>query len=379
MPKAGFLYKQVYEKIKKNILDGEFSPGSKLPSEEEFCKEYQVSAITVKKAMDLLVADELVQRVPGWGTFAAEEVQKTEEIQMAEEKEERIEKEKDWKERKRNKLIGLVLEHVSSPFGVEMMYCIDSEARKAGYKLCIRFSYGSREKETEEIDYLLSMDVEGIIIMPCHGTHYNNAILKLIIEKFPIVLIDKKLAGIEVPSVSTDGRKAVKTLVMHLSERHCNKIGLITVDVEGTTSLIERREGFYLSMDELGLTPEKECVLPHEITDFLESKAKMEYISLLCDYFKKMKGELDGVICTEFGFMPALVQAAKECKIAIGKELKVCCIDEDYQAPGGYYFTHMKQDEKAIARLAVELLLQENRPAAKDYTVPALFHQGRTT
>jgi DNA-binding LacI/PurR family transcriptional regulator/DNA-binding transcriptional regulator YhcF (GntR family) len=383
-----FLYKQVYEGIREKILDGKFPKESKLPSEEEFCTEYEVSTITVKKAMDLLADDGLVRRVPGKGTYVMgdanidmdtpmEEDNKENEISenLNPESEPKVALQKG----KKRKLIGLVLEHVASPFGLDMMYQMDYEAENAGYKLCIRFSYGNREKETDEIDYLLSLNVEGLIIMPCHGAHYNTAILKLIIDNFPVILIDKRMTGIPVSTVSTDGKNAIKSLVKHLYDRGCRNIGLITVDATGTTSLIDRKEGFYSGMDEIKLTAEEECVLIHDHTNFVDKKTEQIDTECIRHYFEKTRGELDGVVCTEYGMMSSVVQAAKLLGMNIGSDLKICCIDEDYQASDGYYFTHMKQDERSIAKLALELLIQDMVRPAIDYVVPAIFNQGKTT
>ncbi len=362
-------------------MSGIFPKDSKLPSEKEFCTEYEVSAITVKKAMDLLVDEELVRRVPGKGTYVidnagAEKVaQREEEVKEAD----RYEKPEVEPKDKKRKLIGIVLEHVASPFGLDMLYQLDYEAEKAGYKLCIRFSYGNREKETDEIEHLMALNVEGIIIMPCHGSHYNNAILKLIVDDFPVILIDKRMTGISVSTVSTDGKNAVRLLVKHLYERGCRNIGLITLDTSDTTSLIDRREGYYCGLEEYNLPLAEECVLKYGDTNFVDKKTEQIDADNIRQYFEKTRGRLDGVICTEYGMMSSVVKAAKALGIRIGSDLKICCIDEDYQAADGYYFTHMKQDEREIAKLALKLLIQGGNQPAIDYVVPAIFRQGRTT
>lgn len=66
------LYQQLSDKIKKQIIDGQLKPGDRLPTEAEFSQTFNVSRITVRKAIELLVDDEYVIRKQGIGTFVAQ-------------------------------------------------------------------------------------------------------------------------------------------------------------------------------------------------------------------------------------------------------------------------------------------------------------------
>lgn len=66
------LYHQVYLILKDSIRSGVYASGSALPIEPVLCDEFGVSRITVKRAMRELVADGLVVRQRGKGTFVAE-------------------------------------------------------------------------------------------------------------------------------------------------------------------------------------------------------------------------------------------------------------------------------------------------------------------
>ncbi|WP_181257306.1 GntR family transcriptional regulator [Pseudaminobacter soli (ex Li et al. 2025)] len=63
---------QVQFDLQRRIASGEFKAGDLLPTEEQFCREYGVSRITLRRAVDALVADLFVVRRQGVGTFVAE-------------------------------------------------------------------------------------------------------------------------------------------------------------------------------------------------------------------------------------------------------------------------------------------------------------------
>ena len=67
-------YIQVYAAIRDWIYQGSYKPGQRLPTEGELCDLFGVSRITTRKAVDMLVDEELVVRQPGRGTFVVEDL-----------------------------------------------------------------------------------------------------------------------------------------------------------------------------------------------------------------------------------------------------------------------------------------------------------------
>lgn len=66
------LFKQLADTLRSAIDNGEYSAGSRLPTENELCQRYSVSRVTVRKALDELSHGEYLVRKPGKGTFVAE-------------------------------------------------------------------------------------------------------------------------------------------------------------------------------------------------------------------------------------------------------------------------------------------------------------------
>lgn len=62
-------YHQVYITLRTWFRDGQYAPGAQIPTETELCKQFGVSRITVRKAIDDLVREGWLVRYQGRGTF----------------------------------------------------------------------------------------------------------------------------------------------------------------------------------------------------------------------------------------------------------------------------------------------------------------------
>lgn len=66
------LYRQVYDTLVSRIAGGEWEPGHELPSEHALAAELEVSQGTVRKALNVMADESLVERHQGKGTYVAE-------------------------------------------------------------------------------------------------------------------------------------------------------------------------------------------------------------------------------------------------------------------------------------------------------------------
>lgn len=66
------LYRQVRETLLRRIAEGRWAPGATVPNEHALALELGVSQGTVRKALDSLAAENLVERRQGKGTTVAE-------------------------------------------------------------------------------------------------------------------------------------------------------------------------------------------------------------------------------------------------------------------------------------------------------------------
>ncbi|HMK48747.1 MAG TPA: GntR family transcriptional regulator [Thermodesulfovibrionales bacterium] len=63
------LYVQIYSIFLEKIENGEWPAGGQIPAEDELCKIYDVSKVTVREAIQELVREGYLRRLQGKGTF----------------------------------------------------------------------------------------------------------------------------------------------------------------------------------------------------------------------------------------------------------------------------------------------------------------------
>ncbi|WBX84515.1 GntR family transcriptional regulator [Sphingosinicella microcystinivorans] len=69
------LYRQVYDIVVGKVAQGVWKPGEALPSEQALARELGVSQGTMRKVLDALTAEKVLERHQGKGTFIAENTQ----------------------------------------------------------------------------------------------------------------------------------------------------------------------------------------------------------------------------------------------------------------------------------------------------------------
>ncbi|MCK1985614.1 MULTISPECIES: GntR family transcriptional regulator [Peribacillus] len=68
----GVKYRMVVEQMEKEIVEGKYTLETKLPTEEELMKKFDVSRNTIRKAINILVEQGYIYQVQGSGIFLRE-------------------------------------------------------------------------------------------------------------------------------------------------------------------------------------------------------------------------------------------------------------------------------------------------------------------
>ena len=156
----------------------------------------------------------------------------------------------------KTRTIGVIVFSIQSLFNGTLLHHIGEYFRKRGYGLIICDSCNDEQTEADNVRFLISKKVDGIIVIPVSRTvgFLNPAKSRNI----PVVLLDRSVEGAEYDCVRISNRDVAKEAVKHLISKNHKKIAVLFSETEYTG--VERYNGFMDAMNEAGLeVPEQFC------------------------------------------------------------------------------------------------------------------------
>lgn len=155
--------------------------------------------------------------------------------------------------------IGVVIPELNNTFCAEIITGMEDVLRSHGYATIVCDCRTDKKLEREAVEFLIRRRVDGIINMPVdeEGNHLKR------FQKMgkPIVLIDRKIQGIDCDSVLVDNKKAAEDAVRYFIERGHRNIGIIGGPEEVFTAQ-ERMAGYYKALESAGI-PVSESLIWH--------------------------------------------------------------------------------------------------------------------
>lgn len=335
------LFQQIVNELVAALREGRIVSGERLPSEHELARRFSVSRITAKKALDELAHAGMVERIRGKGTFALETG---------------VGKMRDT--RTSDHLIGFLLPDFSETYGVKLLYAVEERCHKYGAHLVVKRTFGSAEREAIAIQALTRLKVQCLIIFPVHGEHYNPEVLKLVLDGFPVVLVDRYLRGIPASAIFTDNRMAAASLTSHVLAEGYSRIAFVSPPAEHTSAIEDRQLGFQTTLARRRLVPAGFLTLYSSLpTSFTPPNIEADESRILT-FLRENKG-IDAFVASEYNLAVVLAHALVVAGKRVPEDVAIACFDAPHQPLQEPLFTHIQQDEALMGSLAVDLLIQQ--------------------
>lgn len=127
--------------------------------------------------------------------------------------------------------IGILLPEILNHFYAKVLFGIEQEASKNGYKIVTCITNESYEKEVEYVEMLNYSSVDGFILALSKETQMLNKVdhfIDLKRDNVPLIMFDRVSAEIDCDKVIVDDKHASKTATRHLISTGCKKIAIIS-------------------------------------------------------------------------------------------------------------------------------------------------------
>jgi GntR family transcriptional regulator of arabinose operon len=347
-------YKPMYKKIESYILDQIISenwkPLSRIPSENELAEQFNVSRITVKNALSELVDRGVVYRQQGKGTFVSEIGQGDLLVKAA-----------DVSVSPSKRTIGFLLPRLDNRFTANILSGIEDSFSERGYRLLFSKTNDSQAEEILKIREMQQYGVQGLIIYPVEGEKYNNEILSLTLIKFPLVLLDRLLKGIDTNSVSSNNFQGAIDAVGHLYELGHRHIGFISTNAEGTSSIEDRLAGYEQALEDRHILINRSLQMTR-----LSINSSDEEVSKLIEQFLLANPHMSALLSSNYS--PHVIQTARRLGIRVPEDLSVVFFDDVVHPEFAIVPpTVVIQQERELGREAGKLIVEQIENGSGDY------------
>ncbi|MDP8924383.1 MAG: substrate-binding domain-containing protein, partial [Chloroflexota bacterium] len=261
------------------------------------------------------------------------------------------------------RLVGVVIPDVARMRVPEMLAGLEGGLREAGYSLLLGGSGDWREQEAEQIGRLVGQGVSGLILYPVDGASNAPLLRRLRADGLPVVLIDRYLPELEVDAVVADNIVGACQAVGHLLRVGRQRIGFVSTNNLGTSSIAERRAGYLLALEQLATEGGRPSVIGPTCRELRrlfrwpsEDQAARHNLLVLEQYLSR-PDRPDAVFAVNDMVAFQVLEAASRLGLHIPDDLAVVGFDNlgspDY---AGVPLTTVEQPREAIGRVAAELL-----------------------
>lgn len=355
-----FLYERVYDYVLDEIRSQSLRPGDRVPSEKELAERFGVSRITSKRALAMLAEAGLVDRRRGKGSFVVEDAPRLRALRAHGRT-----RPSRTPSLQSSSCLALVLPDASDAYGLALLCAIEERCAEYGYHLVVRRTRDSQPVEEQAIEALAGGVADGLIVFPVHGEFYNASLVRLVLDRSPLVLVDRYLPGIPACSVHTDNVAAAQALTGHLLDQGHRQIAFFSPPADKTSSIEERIRGFESALRERGLAPatgryvtDLHSTLPGSATDRGAALVDRDRIRA----FVAREPAVTGFVACEYSIAVMLREVLEELGElgevgdAAGRRVIACFDSPEADAKE---FVHIQQDQRTMGRLAVDLLISQ--------------------
>lgn len=211
----------------------------------------------------------------------------------------------------RSSSIGLIIPDLTNPLFPPIVRGVEDVLRPVGYNAWIVNTDNRQDVEARAVESIRQRNVEGFVFATAHLHH--PLLEEMAASSTPMVLINRRLASADIPSVTSDDAAGVALAMQHLVELgHRNIVHL--AGPQDLSTGVNRRRAFRENLEERGLPNEAERVA---VCDSWSEDAGARAMLHLLDSDVPFTAVLAGNDLLALGAFDALAERGISCPGAI--------------------------------------------------------------
>jgi DNA-binding LacI/PurR family transcriptional regulator len=216
--------------------------------------------------------------------------------------------------------IGVVLTNITNPYFAEFATGVQDILTSSGTVPLLAVSSEDRDLQHRLVKSLVERNVDGIVLIPAHGTTPNDLPELL---GTPLVLMARRLNGMDVDYVGAQNRDGGYAAAEHLYSHGCRRIAFVGGYAD-SSARDERASGVAEFLNDQGLTLNSELSM---VSEPARPEAREATLRLLAK-----DPQVDGIVCfsdvVAFGVLDAIADTGR----TVGSDVRVIGFDDVHDA-----------------------------------------------
>ena len=323
------------DRLRKAIQSGQMTAGEMVGTESSFMEKWGVARSTVRRGIDALVQEGLLERQPGRGLYVCSA------------------------ENQAKRTVQVIVPNLAWTSHVKIARGVQLSGDKHGVQTLVFDAHGQMERDLEELRGLPESPANGAVIVSLHNRRFAEVLFELKSKKFPFVVVGEQLRDLDVSSVVEDnygGGYFVGQKLAAIGHRRVAFLGPLDLHVVG-----ERLSGFRDAMLDAFGQFDRSLVVNLEgesLADWLGNKVNTAEDALLplLTRSDRPTAVFDG----SGDVAPFVYRAAQRAELKIPRDLSVVSFDESpfsqFVEPEVARLTHSSIE---AGQVALEMLLEQ--------------------
>jgi len=222
----------------------------------------------------------------------------------------------------KSKTIGILIPTFESYFSTKYVSYIEDVLQNYQYSAIICDYNKNEELEKAKLEFLLSKNVDGIIILPYEEfENYTDIIKPLVENEVPFVILDKCFENIDCDCLMLDNIEICYNATRLLIEKGHRRIAVI-VGLKSSMTTLERLEGYKKALLEHSIPIDEELIF-FGSARYQAKSGKSSIYSML-----ELEDKPTAVFVTNYEMTLGAVIAVNEININIPEELSLIGFDD---------------------------------------------------